>query len=898
LKNETLDDWFEKLYYVDYQVTPGDPFPGSSTTPAAPDSTGGSSEYHVDDKDPDNGLSAGAVASLAISGTAVLILAIGAIYFCSRRGGFGKASRKSFSSTVPTSSGSKLPILKLQSKRNFSRAADFEMDTIPGNGRMDESDLQTTNESTRPLYQESKRHAPYSKTVPTNLLSSLLSKTNFRISFRRLWHKLNLHQRFKDSNNYEPLKEVYSNSRSSAFWHFILFHLPAVLVTIALLVLHLRKVRWARARPTADELAALQFAAKVQESLILISLMDILLHRIRYGLLSRNGIPLGFLSSPFNLGFSLRYLVSREFWSAMLNPTINRHFHSATAAMVLFFSLLSLAAGPSCAIAMIPRFDWWQLSESASLSLFWRSSFSEKWALVVERDPYPIKLESKHIPEPNACFISGDHDNNQTCVNRDLSPMLQDLGRILDHGLEPSLLTNISVSGAFPVGLDRPITLSADSITVSEDMGPDLELAYAATPMDFVAHSLGEDLIGENTGVQEPQLLLKSEALTVSGKERWKQPLVAVHCAKFDWLRGLNETSAKFAFGDFYNNITVSLNLNNTIELPKTITNDNKGASRLVASNFLDIQHLLPRPITASILLAYPDRNRDPPDINKALIHMHLCLVQARWVEAEVWVHPKESLELQSHLGFPSSDTMDYIRRKSNPQDTINMSLEWLRNIGVPPISDSSPSAEPFNPSPESVVTLRENPAFRQGINMCIAGVRPTCIPAFLAIYLANAMSRLTQLPGSGSRSPEPNSTVIFNTWFDHVYAYGIEDSITVSLAFSALLLQVLFALIHLVLTVFARQPWHCSGWGDFSQLLTLALRSKLSDGLSNVGAGVQSSHTWRLITIVREVGKKGQLEMVVGVPTVMPHGDQTNTDEEEQGATQMRIPRAGVKYG
>ncbi|KAJ0130933.1 hypothetical protein HZ326_25976 [Fusarium oxysporum f. sp. albedinis] len=897
-KNETLDNWFEKAYYVDYQVTPGDPFSETLTTSSTPNSTGDSSNYHVDDNSHGNGLSAGAVAGLAIGGTVVLLFAIGAIYFCSRRGGFDKASHKRFSSTVPTYPDGKPPVLELQSERNVSRATDVETNTIPGNSRMDEEDLQTTNESARPLYQESKRHAPCSKTAPTNFLRSLLPKTSFRLFFRRLGHKLNPYQRFKDINNDEPLKEVYSNSRSSALWHFILFHLPAVLVTIALLVLHIKKVRWAQTRPTADELAALQFAAKVQESLILISLMDILLHRIRYGLLGRNGIPLGFLSSPFNLGFSLRYLVSWEFWSAMLNPTINRHFHGATAAMVLFFSLLGLTAGPSSAIAMIPRYDWWQLSNSASLPLFWRSSFSEKWALVVERDPYPLKFESKHIPDPNACFISEVPDNNQTCVNRDLTPMLQELRRVLDHAREPSLLTNISVSGAFPGGLDRPITLSVDSIPVSEEPGPLIELAYAVTPMDFVAHSLGEDVIGEDTTVQEPRLLLKSEALTVSGKERWKQPLVAAHCAQFDWLRGLNETSATFDFDDFYDNITVSLNLSSMIELPKTIINDDNGASRLVASNFLNIQHLLPRPITASILFAYPDRNRNPPDLNKGLIHMHLCLVQARWVEAEVWVHPKESLELQSHLGFPSSNAMDYIRQKSNPQDIINISFEWLRNIGVPPISDSSTLGGPFNPLPESVITLRENPAFRQGINMCSAGVRPTCIPAFLAIYLANAMSRLNQIPGSGSRSPKPNSTVIFNTWFDHVYAYEIEDSITVPLAFTALLLQVLFALIHLILTVFARHPWHCSAWGDFGQLLTLALRSKLSNELSNVGAGVQSSGTWRLVTIVREVGKERQLEMVVDVPMAMLSGDQISPDEEEQGTTQMRIPPAGVEYG
>ncbi|RKK60878.1 hypothetical protein BFJ69_g17193 [Fusarium oxysporum] len=898
LKNETLFGWSEKANDVDYQLTPGEPFSteedfGTSTISATPSSTGGSANHHVDDNSHGHGLSAGAVVGIAVGGTVVLILAIGAIYLYGRRGDFDKTSRKTFRSiTVPIHPDTTPHGFEASSDPRLSQAADAEMDTLPGNGLMGEAGSQTTNQSIRFLYHEPKRHAPRSTTASTSFSRFLLSKMHFRMLPRSLGHKLDPSRRFKDLDNNEPLKEVCSNNRSSALWHFIIFHLPAVLVTTTLLVLHIKNIRWAQSRPTADELAALQFAAKVQESLILISLTDILLHRIRYGLLGNNGAPLGFLSSPFNLGFSLRYLVSQEFWSAMLNPASNRYFHGATAAMIFVFALLGLAAGPSSAIAMIPRYDWWQLSESAFLS-----TYSKEKAFIVERDPYPMKFGSKQLPGPHACFNSGDPDNTQTCVNRDLSPMLQELGRIIDHGLEHPLLNNITVSGPFRNGLDRPITFSVNNFSYIE---PQLEeSAFAVTPMDFVAHSLGEDVAMGGTVVQPPQLL-KSEALTVSGKEKWKQPLVAVHCENFDWRHKLNKTSAKFVFDDIlYNKTTVSLDLNNTLKLLQNISiNDDDGASRPVASLLLDIQHLLPVPITATILLAYPDGDWGVLDLEKSLIHSYLCLVQARWVEAEVFVHPRESLEVQSHLGFPTRDAMDYIRRKPDSQNTIKVSLEWLRGIGVPPIPEISTFAEPFDSPPESVTTLQDNPAFRQGINMCTAEFRPTCIPAFLAVYLANAMSRFTQLPDYGSRSPQPNSTVIFNTWFDHVYAYGIEDSATVPLAFTALLLQAFIALIHFALTVFARQPWHCSTWGNFGQLLPLALRSNPSDELRNVGAGVQNSRTWKLMTVVREVGQKRQLEMVITTPTSISRQGQTNTNGEERGATQMKIPQVGIKYG
>ncbi|KAH7119492.1 hypothetical protein B0J13DRAFT_532577 [Dactylonectria estremocensis] len=128
--------------------------------------------------------------------------------------------------------------------------------------------------------------------------------------------------------------------------------------------------------------------------------------------------------------------------------------------------------------------------------------------------------------------------------------------------------------------------------------------------------------------------------------------------------------------------------------------------------------------------------------------------------------------------------------------------------------------------------------------------------------------------------------------------AYGFGKSTTIRLAFTVLLLQVFIALIHLALTALAWQPWHCSAWGNFGQLLMLALRSKAPDELSNVGAGVQSSRTWRLVTVVREVGEESQLEMVVGAPTAMSRRCQTYTDVEERRATQIRIPQVGTKYG
>ncbi|WZH45810.1 uncharacterized protein QYS62_006878 [Fusarium acuminatum] len=107
-KNKTLVDWQKNADNVDFQLTPGEPFPkeqgfptsttsaiSKSTTSAISKSTtsdqNNNSPYHPNG----NSLSGGAIAGIVIGSVAVLSILIGVIYLCGRRGGFN-AYHKSF----------------------------------------------------------------------------------------------------------------------------------------------------------------------------------------------------------------------------------------------------------------------------------------------------------------------------------------------------------------------------------------------------------------------------------------------------------------------------------------------------------------------------------------------------------------------------------------------------------------------------------------------------------------------------------------------------------------------------------------------------------------------------------------------------------------------------------
>ncbi|KAJ3459258.1 hypothetical protein MRS44_015331 [Fusarium solani] len=193
----------------------------------------------------------------------------------------------------------------------------------------------------------------------------------------------------KKLHNPGPPKKVCSKGIWKALGHLTLFHLPSVGINLAILALYIAWVRWPH--PTVEQLSILQFVAKGHGILILVSLADILMYRVCYGLLvDKNGVPLGFLSSPFQLGAPILYLFSWELWSAILQPGANRSRGRPriTGCIIITVILLSLAAAPLSAIAIIPREGWQQVH---------RQPHEEEIITCLNTKLYETDLDSKHV---------------------------------------------------------------------------------------------------------------------------------------------------------------------------------------------------------------------------------------------------------------------------------------------------------------------------------------------------------------------------------------------------------------------------------------------------------------------------------------------------------------------
>jgi hypothetical protein len=133
-----------------------------------------------------------------------------------------------------------------------------------------------------------------------------------------------------------------------------LIHLPSMAISLGVLTLTFRNIFWGpQSNTTNTMLNSLQFAAQLHTSLIVMSLSAMLLHVVHRGLNSGRGIPLGFLSSAFQLN-SVSYIFRKEFTRLKIGYIL----------IFLVMFALAILSGPSSAITMIPRLQFWNVQNS------------------------------------------------------------------------------------------------------------------------------------------------------------------------------------------------------------------------------------------------------------------------------------------------------------------------------------------------------------------------------------------------------------------------------------------------------------------------------------------------------------------------------------------------------
>ncbi|KAH7152681.1 hypothetical protein EDB81DRAFT_648654 [Dactylonectria macrodidyma] len=684
----------------------------------------------------------------------------------------------------------------------------------------------------------------------------------------------------------EPKKEVCSHSRLAILRGFVRFHLTPILITISLFALYLRQVQWAPSYPTSEQLAALQFGAKAHETFIILSLTEILLYRIRFCLLEGDGIPLGFLTSGFSMVSPIQYLMSWEFWATALTPTLSRRSHILMAGLIGLLSLVGIGAGPFSAITMIPRQGWWEKGNTTSLV-----EEAVRASYFLSETPYNMSFnplyhtENLTICHPSFRGLAGE------CM--DLQPILNELETIEVSSHPTPRNLNISWTPGGLIDAFRPITLRLASYHADsyDDLGSQRSLVdasgvvFATVPMTSIAKALREvwpflasDLVG----------FVKSRPGSTNGlpMQKWKQPLVAAVCSRTSSPASSDSNplfgdtwTFDYYEGSFHSNFSIDLSVQ---EDDLGFINDIRNDSSEFDPVFLDIQDQVPVPISAAMLLVGSEMQGDI-----LYASMDLCLIQARWLDADTWVMTNQPPVTRMELETPLVNGLNYLLETSTPNNIIKMDNAELQDATMAVDEDGARKSN-FN------TTYGEawNFCYKQSIY---------CFPAFVALHLADGLASETPMDFYNPHVPSftPNYTVIKHTYHQHQYAYSFSNSTTtLILAFVLLILHACIAMLHTLSIALSGRPWYSSGWGSVGQLIALALRSQSAQNLINVGGGVASSQSWKMRVLVKEVDADGHLEMVVRAPDDTDLGRLDDRLYEDYSAY-TSIPRlkAGKKY-
>lgn len=184
----------------------------------------------------------------------------------------------------------------------------------------------------------------------------------------------------------------------------MLVHFLPVAIIFTLFGLYVRNVVWTPPWPTTNVLNAFQFAAKVHESLMIASLVDILLHNTRYRLVSlhddaSSGVPLGLVTSPFRL-LDITYLWSRDFSAVCLHLN-GRHrlIDAITIFAHIFLFVLAAILGPSSAVVMLPRLGEWELARTVDAPYYGEREMYQVYIGAALTEIFPQRITRDFIPQ-------------------------------------------------------------------------------------------------------------------------------------------------------------------------------------------------------------------------------------------------------------------------------------------------------------------------------------------------------------------------------------------------------------------------------------------------------------------------------------------------------------------
>jgi hypothetical protein len=680
----------------------------------------------------------------------------------------------------------------------------------------------------------------------------------------------------------EEPKVAVSNDRWTAFKHCLvpLAPVPISVVIVTLNFIHfflLNAQKWTQ-QFINEVQNALQFAAHAHAMLIVASVAAIVLHRIRYELSEKEGIPFGCVLTGYQLGHPMT-LFTKEFWMGILGRRAGqtRLQHYSLVALIVWAIFVTNTAGPLTAIAIIPKLNWRQVSpgsvtrkEAVYAHPYMRAyvtNASELW---------PTYLTASQFPDGSGECLTATAVQNESCPAGGYTTIAEAV-----PNFDAMILGGYNIT-FFNDGVSRNLASSSPPF-----------LNSTAWTTSSIGQVLARSLGLFNQWADTPWKLSFAD----KNDRDLLKPVVQVAC---------NSTSSTPSFP--YNSF-VYPPLSN---LPSDTKWTANGSELLRGTNpkpvqftWVDLSTNGPGPSLGAFFrlgnleVAYTNQTANPSVnyiFNDAIF---ACSIDARWTPVKPFMTPY----------FDNVVGSDYVSEleveKSVNFKQIRIDPSWAQALNVPvPDSSLTTMESLINVLPYVATATFNSTSYGTGfLSLVEAAIGLTVTDGlsrigwndqFAFIQSNNdGTSFLVRLTNNGTISAVTNVTAPLPKWLtldlsiSHFgYSYST-STVTVKIAIVVLLLHVLVAVIHTLVVCVPRHVWTSESWSSIGQLLALALNSRPNrENLANSCAGVNLTQTWGQSVKIREV-EDDHLEIVVG------------QEQDEKSTLKLYDkPRPGKVYG
>ena len=470
-------------------------------------------------------------------------------------------------------------------------------------------------------------------------------------------------------------------SASRHTWVFVLhclLHAVPLAVTIAIFCLNALKVYWQDLGDPSQNavLQALQYVAKAQEIMMATSLTAIVVHQTQHDLFRSEGVPLGLLTACFQLGDPFSCCKKEFFGGLTARLRSNVWSRSLPLPCLLILGLaLTLIVGPSSAVAMIPRLDWWDVSR---VDAFGAEYHDRVYFNRTQDELWPANITNAIYANVSQCTVP----DNQDCAVRASDLVAPWIRRHQSFGTKPNITVFQDAEWTrYLTSQGGPPDNS--SWTVSSTIG------------SIFGHDLNNywDWLVENsslpTNIHRP--LLRPAFLNSTFK--FRKPLVQAQCHSYfdpDWDNGTFQFPHDELLTpplDEFKNSTWSLPndfVSNLLRDDSSIGGDENHPAILfdwfdTAANFSDTG----APSLGAVIV-YLAHNGSGA--------LATCAFDGRWVPVEYYLDPKDTVAIRQDTPNPM-DVLNGTRTDAAAHSTqMKMSLEWASTMNLQDPSSNVPS--------------------------------------------------------------------------------------------------------------------------------------------------------------------------------------------------------------